>query len=312
MFDFGLAGLLYPKAITLYVTIAAVLLWQLYYCYRLKSRSERVLGTHHAPYIAYSACIIIWIGSNAYFHTDLLVNFGSEGGVFMAKLANLASFFSFAFAYYFSCQLLAEQKQGYKKMAATDICTAVRVFTFINLRPDLTVENVSIQGPSEFVIEFGSQTAYFFNSILILITLTLINLARMRVNSSKLTLAKSNYMIAGILVFMLSTTAIHLGMTYFLGDFSLTWLPPALSISEMLFLATLYSPLASIVRNISPTSPSPRCWCAVFCIAVRRGIDANNRRQPMAYFHSDLCTDWCYLALALSSSEPLGLLFCLF
>ncbi|MFA0232615.1 hybrid sensor histidine kinase/response regulator, partial [Vibrio sp. 10N.261.45.A7] len=27
-----------------------------------------------------------------------------------------------------------------------------------------------------------------------------------------------------------------LGMTYFLRDFSLTWLPPALSISEMLFV----------------------------------------------------------------------------
>lgn len=236
MFDFGLAGLLYPKAITLYVTIAAVLLWQLYYCYRLKSRSERVLGTHHAPYIAYSVCIIIWIGSNAYFHTDLLVNFGSEGGVFMAKLANLASFFSFAFAYYFSCQLLAEQKNRDTKKWQQLIFVLLSGYSlFINLRPDLTVENVSIQGPSEFVIEFGSQTAYFFNSILILITLTLINLARMRVNSSKLTLAKSNYMIAGILVFMLSTTAIHLGMTYFLGDFSLTWLPPALSISEMLF-----------------------------------------------------------------------------
>lgn len=236
MFDFGLAGLLYPKAITLYVTIAAVLLWQLYYCYRLKSRSERVLGTHHAPYIAYSACIIIWIGSNAYFHTDLLVNFGSKGGVFMAKLANLASFFSFAFAYYFSCQLLAEQKNRDTKRWQQLIFVLLSGYSlFINLLPDLTVENVSIQGPSEFVIEFGSQTAYFFNSILILITLTLINLARMRVNSSRLITAKSNYMIAGILVFMLSTTAIHLGMTYFLGDFSLTWLPPALSISEMLF-----------------------------------------------------------------------------
>ncbi len=236
MFDFGLTGLLYPKAITLYVTVAAVLLWLIYYCYRLKNRKERVLGTHHAPYIAYSACIIIWIGSNAYFHTELLVKFGSEGGIFMAKLANLASFFSFAFAYYFSCQLLAEQKQTKIKSWQQLMFFLLSGYSlFINLRPDLTVANVSIQGPSAFAIEFGSHTAYFFTSILALIVLTLLNLARMRINSSKLVLAKSNYMIAGILVFMLSTTAIHLGMTYFLGDFSLTWLPPALSISEMLF-----------------------------------------------------------------------------
>ncbi|AXT71203.1 hybrid sensor histidine kinase/response regulator [Vibrio sp. dhg] len=270
MFDFGLAGLLYPKAITLYVTIAAVLLWQLYYCYRLKSRSERVLGTHHAPYIAYSACIIIWIGSNAYFHTDLLVNFGSEGGVFMAKLANLASFFSFAFAYYFSCQLIAEQKnRGTKRWQQLIFVVLSGYSLFINLRPDLTVENVSIQGPSEFVIEFGSQTAYFFNSILILITLTLINLARMRVNSSKLTLAKSNYMIAGILVFMLSTTAIHLGMTYFLGDFSLTWLPPALSISEMLFFgyALLTSRFYS-AKYLAYIAVSTLLVCGIFVLPL--------------------------------------------
>ncbi len=270
MFDFGLAGLLYPKAITLYVTIAAVLLWQLYYCYRLKSRSERVLGTHHAPYIAYSVCIIIWIGSNAYFHTDLLVNFGSEGGVLMAKLANLASFFSFAFAYYFSCQLLAEQKnRGTKRWQQLIFVLLSGYSLFINLRPDLTVENVSIQGPSEFVIEFGSQTAYFFNSILILITLTLINLARMRVNSSKLTLAKSNYMIAGILVFMLSTTAIHLGMTYFLGDFSLTWLPPALSISEMLFFgyALLTSRFYS-AKYLAYIAVSTLLVCGIFVLPL--------------------------------------------
>ncbi|MBR9789175.1 MAG: hybrid sensor histidine kinase/response regulator [Vibrionaceae bacterium] len=236
MFDFGLAGLLYPKAIILYITVATVLLWLLYYCYRLKKRDEGILGTHQAPYIAYSACIIIWISSNAYFHTELLVTLGSEGGVFMAKLANLASFFSFAFAYYFSCRLLAEQKKTHIKRWQQLIFILLSGYAlFINLRPDLTVENVSIRGPSEFAIEFGSHTAYFFTSILTLIALTLINLARMRVNSSKLVLAKSNYMIAGILVFMLSTTAIHLGMTYFLGDFSLTWLPPALSISEMLF-----------------------------------------------------------------------------
>ena len=270
MFDFGLAGLLYPKAITLYVTIAAVLLWQLYYCYRLKSRNERVLGTHHAPYIAYSVCIIIWIGSNAYFHTDLLVNFGSEGGVLMAKLANLASFFSFAFAYYFSCQLLAEQKNRDTKRWQQLIFVLLSGYSlFINLRPDLTVENVSIQGPSEFVIEFGSQTAYFFNSILILITLTLINLARMRVNSSKLILAKSNYMIAGILVFMLSTTAIHLGMTYFLGDFSLTWLPPALSISEMLFFgyALLTSRFYS-AKYLAYITVSTLLVCGIFVLPL--------------------------------------------
>ncbi|MDW3138443.1 hybrid sensor histidine kinase/response regulator, partial [Vibrio sp. 1288] len=111
MLDIGLSGLLYPKAITLFATVAVVLVWLLYYCYRLKQKNEVILGSYHAPYIAYSTCIIIWISSNAYFHTDLLPLLGSEDGIFMAKLANLASFFAFAFAFYFSCQLAAEQKK---------------------------------------------------------------------------------------------------------------------------------------------------------------------------------------------------------
>lgn len=237
MLDIGLSGLLYPKAITLFATVAVVLVWLLYYCYRLKQKNEVILGSYHAPYIAYSTCIIIWISSNAYFHTDLLPLLGSEGGIFMAKLANLASFFAFAFAFYFSCQLAAEQKKGKVKLWQQGIFVALTVYSLvINLRPNLTVENVLIEGPSQFVIEFGPHTSYFFMGLVSFVVMTLTNLISMRANSSKLSIAKNNYMIAGILVFMLSTAVIHLGMTYFLGDFSLTWLPPALSISEMLFV----------------------------------------------------------------------------
>lgn len=237
MLDIGLSGLLYPKAITLFATVAVVLVWLLYYCYRLKQKNEVILGSYHAPYISYSTCIIIWISSNAYFHTDLLPLLGSEGGIFMAKLANLASFFAFAFAFYFSCQLAAEQKKGKVKLWQQGIFVALTVYSLvINLRPNLTVENVLIDGPSQFVIEFGPHTSYFFMGLVTFVVMTLTNLISMRANSSKLSIAKNNYMIAGILVFMLSTAVIHLGITYFLGDFSLTWLPPALSISEMLFV----------------------------------------------------------------------------
>ncbi|MFA0071347.1 hybrid sensor histidine kinase/response regulator, partial [Vibrio breoganii] len=100
MFDFGLEAIIYAKAITLLATVAVVVLWLLYYCYRLKQKSEVIAGTHHAPYIAYSICIVAWISSNAYFHTDWLPELGAPAAVFAAKFANLASFFAFAFAYY--------------------------------------------------------------------------------------------------------------------------------------------------------------------------------------------------------------------
>lgn len=232
MFDFGLEAIAYAKAITLLMTAAIVVMWLLYYCYRLKQKREVIAGTHHVPYIAYSVCIIAWIGSNAYFHTELLPELGASAAVFAAKFANLASFFAFAFAYYFSCQLAAEQRNGKVHLWQQAIFVSSSVYSlFINLSPGLTVEHVDITGPSQFVIEFGPHTPYFFIGLVSFVVLTLTNLVAMRTNSSKLILAKTNYMIAGILVFMLSTATIHLGMTYFMRDFSLTWLPPALSLS---------------------------------------------------------------------------------
>ena len=270
MFDFSLEAIVYAKAITLLATVAVVMMWLFYYCYRLKQKNEVIFGTHHAAYIAYSVCIIAWISSNAYFHTDLLPELGASAGMFMAKFANLASFFAFAFAYYFSCQLAAEQRKGKVHRWQQGIFVSLTVYSlFINLRPGLTVEHVDIIGPSQFVIEFGPHTSYFFIGLVSFVVLTLVNLVAMRTNSSKLTLAKTNYMIAGILVFMLSTAVIHLGMTYFMGDFSLTWLPPALSISEMLFVgyALLTSRFYS-VKYIAYLALSALLVCAIFVLPL--------------------------------------------
>ncbi|EKO3912007.1 hybrid sensor histidine kinase/response regulator [Vibrio metschnikovii] len=237
MLDINLGAILYAKAITLLATVAMVLAWLTYYCYRLKQKNALIWGTYHVPYIAYSICIIAWISSNAYFHTDLLPELGASVAVLVAKLANLASLFAFAFAYYFSCQLAAEQRNGKIHLWQKIIFVTLSVYSlFINLRPELTVEHVEISGPSQFIIEFGPHTSHFFIVLVIFVVLTLTNLVLMRANSSRVTLARTNYMIAGILVFMISTATIHLGITYFMGDFSLTWLPPALSISEMLFV----------------------------------------------------------------------------
>ena len=268
MFDFGLEAIVYAKAITLLATVAVVVMWLLYYCYRLKLKNEAIAGTHHVAYIAYSVCIVAWISSNAYFHTDLLPQLGASSAVLAAKFANLASFFAFAFAYYFSCQLAAEQRNGKVHVWQQAIFVTLTVYSFfINLSPGLTVEDVTIVGPSQFVIEFGPHTSYFFIGMISFVVLTLVNLVAMRANSSKLTLTKTSYMIAGILVFMLSTATIHLGMTFFLRDFSLTWLPPALSISEMLFVgyALLTSRFYS-VKYLAYMSLNALLVCAILVI----------------------------------------------
>lgn len=237
MLDINLGAILYTKAITLLTSVAIVLIWLTYYFYRLKQKNKVVFGTYHASYIAYSCCIIAWIISNSYFHTDWLVELGTDRAIFMAELANIAASLAFVFAYYFSCQLSAEQRKGKIYLWQRLIFITIAAYSIIiNSQSNLTIKHVEIIGPSEFIIEFGSHTPYFFSAMLCSVILTLFNLVAMRTNSSKLTLAKTNYMIAGILVYMLSTLVLHVGFTFFLQNFSLTWLPPALSISEMLFV----------------------------------------------------------------------------
>ena len=262
---FNLMTILSAKATALLVIVAVVMMWLSYYFYRLKQKKLTILGTYHAPYMAYSVCIIGWLICNAYFYTSLLPELGAAAGVLMAKLANLASFFAFAFAYYFSCQLAAEQRKGKIHQWQRCVLILLTVYSlFVNVRSDLAVVYVDIRGAGEFFIEFGPHTAYFFIGLVSLVVLTLVNFVTMRTSNSKLTLAKTNYMIAGILVFMLSTTAIHLGMTYFMEDFSLTWLPPVLSISEMFLVG--YALLTS--RFYSVKYMAYLCLSALFACTL--------------------------------------------
>ena len=237
MFELDFESTEYAKAITLFAAATAVVIWLAYYCYHLKKQHLTIKGTYHVPYIAYSFCVIFWISTNAYFHTDYLVRLGPSFAVLVAKLANLASSLAFVSAYYFSCQLLASYKKSKVAIWQKLIFASSAIYSLvINLQPNLTIINVDIVGRSQFTIGFGAHTFYFFTAMLVLLCLTFTNVLVMRINSDRLTQAKTSYMIAGILVFMISTITIQVGMTYFLKDFSLTWLPPALSISEMMFV----------------------------------------------------------------------------
>ncbi|MCS0377671.1 quorum-sensing autoinducer 1 sensor kinase/phosphatase LuxN [Vibrio diabolicus] len=229
--------ILYPKATALLLIVLLVFIWLIYYCIQLTNKEEKILGTYHFSYIAYSACIIGWIISNAYFHTNFLPKLGADFGIVMARVANITSSLAFCFAYYFSCQLSAEQRKSNIYLWQRWLITIVVFYSIsVNITPGLTVENISIINTSQFIIEFGNQTPYFFFTMFCLMILCLGNLITMRKYSNRLALAKTSYMIAGILVYMLSTVVIQIGITYFLKDFSLTWLPPALSVSEMLFV----------------------------------------------------------------------------
>jgi two-component system autoinducer 1 sensor kinase/phosphatase LuxN len=191
------------------------------------------------PYAgAYTFFIVGWSISNAYFHTDWLVEFGEVAGICVAKSANLFSFLAFVSVFCFSCRLKSSYMNHPVRHWQLFLVVGTTVYTFyVNLVPNLVVTGVTIRAPSDFTIHFGSQTPIFFSVLILLTSLSIFNfLSIIRRTNNKLQRVKSIYMVIGVIIYMISTVGFHLLITFFTHDFDLTWLPPVLSIIELLLV----------------------------------------------------------------------------
>ncbi|KJY93348.1 histidine kinase [Vibrio neptunius] len=237
MFSYLLSQLMYTKAVVLILTALLVLIWAVYFCTVLAKRHGALSLWQYSYYICYSIGVSIWILSNSYFHTGLLVHFSDEVAINMAIIANLATSLAFACA----CCFIAKLHKHYTGRSAPKwqgvLVAFISIFgVVVNLIPGWTVSGIEILGPSEFQLEFGPFTKYFFLGFTTIIFLTLVNLLSLKNCTSQIRRNRINYMILGIAIFMCSTAIIQVGVTFFFDDFSLTWLPPTLSISEMLLM----------------------------------------------------------------------------
>lgn len=236
--------LLYPKAVILVMTALLVFVWAGYFCSTLFRKHGLRSLEPYLYYVTYTLGLFVWILSNAYFHTGWLVIGGVEASIFVAIVANLSALLAFSSAYYFSAKLKAHYTNS--KPSSWQFLLAglsVGFCTIVNIVPDLTIKGAVIESPSQFTLEFGEYTQPFFIGLILLFALTFFNLLSIKRSSSRIRRTRINYMILGMTIFMASTAVIQLGFTYIFNDFSLTWLPPALSISEMLLMG--YAILAS-------------------------------------------------------------------
>ena len=237
MFNYLLNQLMYTKAVVLILTALLVLFWAVYFCTALAKRHGTFSLQQYGYYIGYTIGVFIWMLSNSYFHTDLLMHFSNEVAITMAIIANLATLLAFVSAYCFIAKLhkhYTGQSVPHWQMV---LVSAVSILSVAyNLLPDWTVKDIEINAPSDFRLEFGPYTKYFFLGIITLIVLTFTNLLSLKNSNSPIRRTRINYMILGITIFMCSTAIIQVGLTYFFDEFSMTWIPPTLSLSEMLFM----------------------------------------------------------------------------
>lgn len=230
-----LSGL--PKDNLLLFIAVFILLWVAYFIRSLfKDRMEVDPKVYH-PYIAYSIFIVLWILTNYYFQSNLLVKFTERTAIQVALLANLSSYFAFSFAFLFSCRLVSTEKN--KKLKTWQVVLFYAETTFalaINLIPNLTVTGVTIVDKGLFTIHFGPLATLFFLNAFVFIGLIIYNFTKLRKSKIKLNKEKSTYLLFGILIFMSSTIISQIIIPMVWHDFSFAWIPPALSVTEAVLI----------------------------------------------------------------------------
>lgn len=224
---------LHPVFLLLVAVSCIVLNWSLYFHKSTRQTASHQLNRIKVPYLCYSFSILGWILTNAYFFSPLLVKLGEPAAITVALAANLLSYSAFACAY-MVCLMLASSRTI--KIELTLLSVASIVVAIANLANIGMIEAIEIEKVGHFTIRFGENTPYFFATVWLGFLLSFRCVIQYARNAKPLQQIKSLYMVFGISVFMVSTLAIHVVIPIFYDDFSMAWLPPALSISEMMLM----------------------------------------------------------------------------
>lgn len=227
----------FPKDNLLLFIAVFILLWVVFFIRSLFKDRMEVDPKIYYPYIGYSVFIVIWILSNYYFQSELLTSFSERIAIIMALTANLASYFAFAFAFLFSCRLSSTHKDKKLKKWQTILFYIETIFALtVNLIPNLTVTGVEIVNQGDFTILFGPMASIFFLNAFVFIGLIIYNFFTLKSSKIKLNKEKSTYLLFGIFVFMSSTLISQVIIPVIWQDFSYSWLPPVLSVTEALLI----------------------------------------------------------------------------
>ncbi|OCH15576.1 hybrid sensor histidine kinase/response regulator [Aliivibrio sp. 1S128] len=226
-----------PKDNLLLFISAFILLWVAFFIRSLFKDRMEVDPKIYYPYIGYTFFIIIWILTNFYFQSNLLLYFSEDIAIVMAITANLASYFAFAFAFLFSCRLTSTRKNKKIEPWQMVLFYIESIFALsINLTPNLTVTGVTIVEKGNFTIHFGPFASIFFINAFVFISLIIVNFLKLRKSKLKLNKVKSVYLLIGILIFMSSTIISQIIIPMIWHDFSFAWVPPVLSVTEAVLM----------------------------------------------------------------------------
>lgn len=219
----------------LIISTIIISIWLSYYLLFLTKNEVKVKKSIFYTYSLYLLFINIWVISNAYFQSTLLPYFGSNIAKEIALIANSSSLLSANFAFLFSC-LLVRSNKTLKPYQLCVFLIGVIVSIGIFIIPELTTLGVKINSIGVFSITLGEASHEFFIFGFVLLILTFRNFYLYRKSQLKINITKSNYMMFGISIFMISTLICHIILPSTSNNYTSTWIPPALSIFEQILV----------------------------------------------------------------------------
>ncbi|PSV16075.1 hybrid sensor histidine kinase/response regulator [Photobacterium kishitanii] len=225
-------------AIFLIAISAVIAVWTGYFARFLYSKPSLSHDKRiYFPYIIYTSFISLWILSNAYFQSSLLIERSNIVAVNIALAANIFSGLAFIFAYLFSCRIIST-KENFSLTYTQKflLYTSIIITLLTNIIPKINITSIDIKAIGVFSINFGALSFIFFGMLIIILLLTIINLLILHKNNTCINRVKAKYMITGIIAFISSTFLIHFIAAVIFHNFSAAWLPPALSVIEVFLI----------------------------------------------------------------------------
>lgn len=222
----------HPKGVLMYIIGFFLLLFVAYLVFKIKSSRKDIFQA----YALYVFFIALWVLSNAYFHSSLLIYLDSSVAKVMALIATASFTFSGLVFYYFSC-LMRYGRRAIGRLSWSLIASIAVINLFFNAYPNLTIRNVNIIDVGQFELIFG-----FGNSLIFVIGVIMLIISY---GNFFITLKKQNirienvrffYIFFGMSLMYFSAVVFMVLVPTLFNNYSYVWIPPFLSILDLVIV----------------------------------------------------------------------------
>ncbi len=226
----------YPKGTALILIALLNLAWlscAVLFARKYRTRVFRI-------YFFYAVSALIWVVSNAYFQSGLLLHFGEDTAKDMAITANIASSFA-AISFYWLASAMRRTGKHSPFDSALFICFLTAVALTINLAPGFTVKYVRLfteaTDGARFELIFGKGNVFFFVSGFTLLIAAFTKFIRaVKTAHDRVENTRYYYILFAMSVMYGSMILFHMILPSVFGNYDYVWLPPLLTVLQVLII----------------------------------------------------------------------------